>query len=153
MADPTGLIGKWAFERVIEDLATGGISDASGVCELSREAPGVILWRERATLRHGGRELEASREMRIEHDCEGWHVKFADGRYFHPWTPGKMAVHHCGADLYEGVIELGLGDATEAITSWQMTWRVRGPAKNLRIKTQLHPCASAQTALGMFTHR
>lgn len=135
MGDPTGLIGTWSFERVINDLEAGGTSRASGVCELSRQDAGLILWRERATLRHAGRELPASREMCIENDGGSWHVKFDDGRYFHPWSPSDTVVHHCGADVYEGFVDLG--DPAETVSSWQVTWRVRGPRKNLLIVTRL----------------
>lgn len=135
MVEPTELIGTWLFERTIADLRDGETSAASGSCELTPEDSDLIHWRERATLRHGGRELPASRDLRIERDGSDWHVRFDDGRYFHPWLPGEEVTHPCGPDIYNGVIDLsGLGDPVE---SWQMTWRVRGPRKDLRIHTRL----------------
>lgn len=133
--DPAHLIGVWSFERSIEDLQNEETSGASGSCELVPEGRDLILWRERAMLRHGGREFAASRDLRIERGEEGWHVKFDDGRYFHPWVPGEPVTHQCGADLYEGIIEFD--GAADTVTSWQVIWRVRGPEKDLRIHTRL----------------
>lgn len=139
MGDPTELIGKWNFERFIDDRRSGSRSSASGSCELVLEGADLILWREHGMLRHAGLELPTSRDLRIERgnrdDGATWHVTFDDGRYFHPWLPGEMVEHPCGADHYEGFIELI--EATGAIDSWRVRWRVRGPDKDLRIETLL----------------
>lgn len=134
--DPTKLIGRWSFEREIEDLRSGDRSSASGSCELVPENADLILWLERARLRHAGQEFPASRDLRVERDRDGWHVKFDDGRYFHPWLTDETVAHPCGPDLYEGVIDLG--EATDSISSWWVTWRVRGPRKDLLIRTRLN---------------
>lgn len=141
MVEPTELLGTWHLKREIEDLRNGQKSSADGSCDLARVDADRIRWHERVTLRHAGHELPASRHLRIERgrvaeDALSWHVYFDDGRYFHPWRTDEAVSHPCGADLYEGVIELE--DPAGSVESWQITWRVRGPAKDLRIDTRLN---------------
>jgi hypothetical protein len=134
-ADPTALLGSWTFDRLIEDLATGERSSADGSCELTAAGDDLILWHERATLNHGDQVFSASRDLRIERSAGAWHVHFGDGRYFHPWSTTAAVTHPCGEDLYEGLIEVD--PTTDPVTTWQITWRVHGPRKDLRISTRL----------------
>lgn len=133
--NPTALIGRWLFERLIEDFATGQRSSAMGSCEFVAAGENLILWHEQATLEHGQQQFTASRDLRIERTDGAWHVHFGDGRYFHPWSTTAQVTHPCGEDLYQGRIEID--PATDPVETWQITWRIHGPRKDLRIETRL----------------
>jgi hypothetical protein len=60
-------------------------------------------------------------------------VRFDDGRPFHPLVlrAARVAVAHaCGEDAYEGAYVVLGPDA------FDVTWRVRGPAKDQRIESR-----------------
>lgn len=62
-------------------------------------------------------------------DGSAW-MTFEDGRPFHPWLPGAVLEHRCGADLYVGRIDVAAG-------AMRTTWRVTGPAKDQLLVTDL----------------
>lgn len=133
---PDRLLGEWVLEREIVDRRSGMRSFASGRAKLTRERQDLITWHEDVLLSYRQSELAAHRNLRVELDDMGlWQVKFEDGRPFHPWSPGDTVTHHCGADTYKGVIDL-IGTA-DKISSWQTIWSVRGPEKDLSIRTRL----------------
>lgn len=131
--DPGILIGRWRLERVILDRRNRERLTADGEADLAWSGDDKIRWSERGILHHGESELCFRRVYLIRRRGESWQVTFEDGRDFHPWTPGETARHPCGPDLYQGVIDLG--DSATGISSWRVTWRVRGPQKDLELKT------------------
>jgi hypothetical protein len=60
-------------------------------------------------------------------------ICFTDGRFFHTLdlTRGAWrAVHHCGADTYEGQFRVVGRDL------WEAAWRITGPRKDQRLSTR-----------------
>lgn len=129
---PPDLLGTWSLTRSIEDRASGERLHVTGSTELSLQEDGRVAWSETGTMVRGdGSRIPVSRELLVEERAEGWMVLFADGREFHPWAPGTQVVHPCGSDLYDGLIDVpGNG-------SWHVTWHVRGPQKDLSIRSTL----------------
>jgi hypothetical protein len=128
--DPLGLLGSWRLERTVDDVLAGDVSTVSGTLTLTERGPDEVAWREEGEWHHRGRVLPVYRDLAVVRRAEGWWVLFADGRAFHPWSPGAEVVHPCGADTYRGLVE-GTAEA------WQVTWQVSGPAKDYRMVTDL----------------
>ena len=125
---PEYLLGTWEVERALEDAALGAGS-FRGSATFRTDADG-IAWEEAGTMRLGRYAGPARRELRIAPAGNGWEVSFADGRPFHrlELSGSGCRMHHpCGADSYDGELEL-LGPDEFAIR-----WRVSGPAKAQRL--------------------
>jgi hypothetical protein len=124
------LPGRWAVERTLADAALGSGTFA-GEATFTPDGRG-LLWKERGRLRLGRYDGPAARTLRVVPDGDGWTVRFADGRPFHrlDLCGGRCAVAHpCGEDLYEGEYAVRGPDALD------VSWRVRGPAKDQRIES------------------
>ncbi len=143
-ASPRELVGSWLLSRRIEDRRARETLHVTGTTEVSMREDGRIAWRESGELTRGAaadappipvrRELLIERrecfqdgEQRTESPGGEWMVLFADGRDFHPWTPGRAVVHPCGEDRYDGLVEI-----TDT-GRWHVTWEVVGPAKDMTI--------------------
>lgn len=83
-----------------------------------------------------GGETSVFRHLFVEQRPDGWWVTFEDGRDFHPWSVGPSVVHPCGADTYEGRIQVDSPDA------WTVVWVVSGPAKDYTMTTRLTRAAN-----------
>jgi Family of unknown function (DUF6314) len=127
--EPTALLGEWQLTRSLRDELAGLSGTASGRLTLRAEDDG-IAWQEQGTLLWNGSQLPFSRSYRLRRTPTGWWLYFADGRPFHPWTPGHRVIHPCAEDEYHGLITVDGPD------SWQTLWDVRGPATAQRIRTQ-----------------
>ncbi|UEJ83044.1 DUF6314 family protein [Brachybacterium halotolerans subsp. kimchii] len=146
-ASPLALLGDWLLNRRIEDRLSREILQVTGTTEISMREDGRIVWSESGVLVRGAadaRPIPVRRELLIERRArpldgqrgaaspdEDWMVLFADGRDFHPWTPGRAVVHPCGEDRYDGLVEIR--DERE----WHVTWEVTGPAKDMTIRSVL----------------
>lgn len=146
-ASPRELVGDWLLSRRIEDRRARETLHVTGTTELSMREDGRIAWRESGELIRGAADappIPVRRELLIERRArpldeqggadspdEDWMVLFADGRDFHPWTPGRAVVHPCGEDRYDGLVEIR--DERE----WYVTWEVTGPAKDMSIHSVL----------------
>ena len=126
--DPTAYLpGTWALTRSVHDAQLGaGRFDGLATFTLDGEA---IEWREHGRLRLASYDGPARRALRILRTADGWEVRFADGRPFHPLELGREAAveHPCGADRYTGVYSVEGPDA------FTVRWRVRGPAKEQQV--------------------
>jgi hypothetical protein len=89
-----------------------------------------LRWAESGTLRWGGATYPVSRTYLLREGADGWEVRFADGRPFHPWRPGVWVTHPCRGDVYTGLVAVGPGRV-------RTLWDVRGPAKDQRLVTRL----------------
>ncbi|MFE1953076.1 MULTISPECIES: DUF6314 family protein [Streptomyces] len=138
------LAGKWDVERTVRDLSaqvTGrfaGTTDfvpaADGEGGLRHVESGAFTWR--------GVERPAERTLFFRPGDEPGTavVHFADGRFFHGLdlrTGSHVADHPCAADLYRGTFTVTGRDR------WWSEWNVRGPAKNLVIKTYYRRAADS----------
>src|SRR5690348_2020090 len=118
---PTELLGLWQLRRRLLDRRLRLHGTVVGTLTLSPDDGGV-RWLERGQLCWPGRSAVVFRELRLREDAAGWQVFFADGRIFHPWRPGAAVVHHCGQDVYRGVVDT-------ARNRLRILWDVAGPAK------------------------
>ncbi|MGA8115729.1 MAG: DUF6314 family protein [Actinocatenispora sp.] len=129
------LTGRWRLDRRIVDERSGQTGTFVGAAEF-RPAGDGLWYRESGELEFGGHRGEAWRELSYRRgDGTVLRVEFDDGRYFHDLdlSVGRWAVTHpCRADEYEG--EFGI----EGPDRWWQDWRVTGPAKDQRFRTDFH---------------
>ncbi|GAA2593076.1 DUF6314 family protein [Streptomyces violaceus] len=127
------LAGRWSVARSVRDLASGAQGEFSGTTVFRPEEAGGLLHHESGTFVWQGVARPAERTLRFLPGPDGTaDVRFADGRPFHDLdlTSGRyVADHPCAADLYRG--EFTVRDADH----WRTVWRVRGPAKDLVLRT------------------
>ncbi|MFB6847604.1 DUF6314 family protein [Streptomyces sp. NPDC056373] len=129
------LAGRWRVSRSVRDLASGAEGEFTGTTEFRAdgERPGGLLHHESGTFVWQGVARPAERTLRFLPGPGGTaDVRFADGRPFHDLdlTSGRhVADHPCAADLYRG--EFAVRDSDH----WRTVWRVRGPAKDLVLRT------------------
>lgn len=128
--DPRDLAGTWRFDRVVEDRL-GPARRVTGTTELVVEEAHRVRWSESGTMTWDGGETPVFRNLFVEQRPDGWWVTFEDGRDFHPWSVGQTVVHPCGADTYEGRIDVRPPEA------WTVVWVVSGPAKDYTMTTRL----------------
>lgn len=127
------LEGAWRIVRRIDDRRARHEARFHGTARIAPDpalGPGALAWHEEGDLASPAHRGRATRDMRIVPAGDAWEVLFADGRPFHPLDlrSGRCeVVHLCGADRYEGVIELP-GPERASIA-----WRITGPAKDLVI--------------------
>jgi len=127
------LSGCWRIDRVFLDRNRSLRGTMVGHAQFA-ESINSLRYSERGALSFGDYEGEAEQGFNLEF-AEGVaqaSVRFRDGRPFYSLdlSEGWTAVSHvCGPDLYEGRF-LALDDL-----SWQSTWEVSGPRKNLQIVT------------------
>lgn len=133
IADPRSLSGRWTLSRTINDRLADEQSTVTGFTELTVINDEHITWHETGTLLRGAQELPVQRTLNVVVRDAQWIVTFDDGRYFHPWLPGTVVEHPCGADHYVGTIEVG----PEPVTEWTVQWDVTGPHKNYTMKSLL----------------
>ncbi|MET9393956.1 DUF6314 family protein [Streptomyces sp. NPDC006624] len=127
------LAGRWRVSRTVRDLAGGAEGEFSGTTEFSALEGGGLLHHESGTFVWQGVARPAERTLRFLPGPDGTaDVRFADGRPFHDLdlrSGRHVAGHPCAADLYRGEFTvLGAG-------RWRTVWRVRGPAKDLVLRT------------------
>ncbi len=132
VADPTRLLGRWRFTRVVEDRTESQVHHIDGVLELTEEAPGRIRWTETGRWHQDSGDVEVGRRLWLDQVGERWWVRFEDGRDFHEWAPGRPVSHWCSPDDYRGVVE----GTTE---HWTVRWEVTGPQKDYTMTTVLTP--------------
>lgn len=127
------LAGRWAVVRSVADLAAGVTGEFTGTAEF-RPAGAALVYLERGELVFGTHRGPAWRELRYLPDGPGrMRVEFDDGRPFHDLdlTAGRWRVTHpCRADAYSGEFRVAGPDR------WYQDWRVRGPAKDQRLRTR-----------------
>ncbi|CAL9392673.1 hypothetical protein SUDANB2_01284 [Streptomyces sp. enrichment culture] len=128
------LAGRWRVTRSVRDLASGAEGEFTGSTVFEAREDGGLLHRESGTFVWQGVARPAERTLRFLPGPDGTaDVRFADGRPFHDLdlTSGRhVADHPCAADLYRG--EFTALDADH----WHTVWRVRGPAKDLVLRTE-----------------
>lgn len=127
--DPPALVGLWRLQRTLLDRLSGQRGTATGTLTLTR-AVDAIGWAEQGTVEWGGKAYAFTRDYRLTREPDGWWMRFADDRPFHPWTPGEWVTHPCRADEYRGLI-------TSKGDTWTVRWDVQGPAKSQLIVTAL----------------
>jgi hypothetical protein len=129
-SDPRDLLGSWRFRRTVDDRL-GPDRHVAGTSDLTLEDDGRVRWSERGTMTWDGGSTPVSRTLFVEDRPDGWWVTFDDGRDFHPWEVGDRVLHPCGADTYDGRIDVTGPD------TWTVEWRVSGPAKDYTMTTHL----------------
>lgn len=137
MTTPVDLLGRWCLRRTIDDRLADETSRVTGTAVLSATGDGAVRWHEEGLLRRPGlAPTEVTRTLLVVPPEPGpdaapwpWLVTFADGRPFHPWTPGVHVDHPCPPDHYRGRVALDLP------AGWSVTWEVRGPAKRYTMST------------------
>lgn len=131
--DPTALVGRWRFHRMVVDRLEGVEHRVDGVLELSAQSADHLTWEERGHWHQPSGEVEVSRSLLLDHQPErGWWVRFEDGREFHRWAPGQAVLHDCRPDTYRGTV-------TGSVKGWTVVWEVSGPRKDYTMTTQLTP--------------
>jgi hypothetical protein len=139
-AAPAGcpLEGTWRIARTIGDLRADVDASFAGIAVIAPAAPDEpwLTWREKGELVQPGHRGQATRDLRIVRTPTGpWEVLFSDGSPFHdldlrPGAGPCAVVHLCGADRYDGRFILSADGA-----GLRVTWRVRGPRKDLVIES------------------
>ena len=132
--DPRELAGRWRLVRRICDRAAGQHGTVTGELVIDPDGDG-LRWAEHGTLRWGGHERPVHRAYLLRPGADGWEVRFADGRPFHPWRPGEPVRHPCRDDLYTGLVTVDPGRI-------RTLWDVRGPAKDQRLVTRCYRSAA-----------
>ncbi|WP_030901506.1 MULTISPECIES: DUF6314 family protein [unclassified Streptomyces] len=127
------LAGRWRVTRSVRDLAEGVQGEFTGTTLFEKQETGGLLHVESGTFTWHGVARPAERTLRFLPGPDGTaDVRFADGRPFHDLdlrSGRHVAGHPCAADLYRG--EFTVRDAGH----WRTVWRVRGPAKDLVLRT------------------
>lgn len=127
------LAGRWRVSRSVRDLASGTEGEFAGSTLFEALETGGLLHHESGTFVWQGVARPAERTLTFLPGPGGTaDVRFADGRPFHDLdlTSGRhVADHPCSADLYRG--EFTVRD----MDHWRTVWRVRGPAKDLVLRT------------------
>jgi hypothetical protein len=124
---PPDLLGSWWLRRRLLDRRLGEHGGVVGTLTLASHGS-EVRWLERGELCWQGRRVPVFRELRLTEDEDGWQVRFADGRAFHPWRLDQVVHHPCRDDLYCGLIR-----ATRE--RLRTLWDVTGPGKDQRILT------------------
>ncbi len=127
---PPSLVGRWSLRRRVIDRVVGTAGEVDGTLTLA-PMPGGVRWFEEGTLHWGGHDYAVHRELHLVAPAAGaggWQVRFADGRDFHPWTPGEVVRHPCRADEYCGLVVVD-----RSALRLRVLWDVTGPAKQQRI--------------------
>jgi Family of unknown function (DUF6314) len=122
------LLGDWQVQRDVHDAQLGD-GRFEGTATFARR-DGGLTWHEHGRLRLARYDGPGRRDLLLDRDGAGWQVRFADGRPFHrlELTDGTCAVEHrCGRDVYAGAY------AVTGRDSFEVRWRVRGPAKDQRL--------------------
>ena len=126
-------MGDWRVLRRVDDRRAGQHGLFEGTARIVAEGQGA-RYREEGTLRlGGGPPLAASRDYLWLPDGDGIAVRFADGGFFHRFTPLGRAPgtdHACGQDLYRVTYDVA------AWPAWTAEWAVTGPAKNYVMATR-----------------
>ncbi|TQS46044.1 DUF6314 family protein [Cryptosporangium phraense] len=128
--NPYDLVGEWELARRVVDQATGVHGRVSGDLRVSAETEGLVF-AESGVLLWEGHRLPVSRVSRLRSVDGEWWMLFEDGRPFHPWRPGVPVVHPCGADTYDGLV-----DVDQDGRRMRTLWDVHGPAKSQRLITR-----------------
>ena len=139
--EPLRLLGRWRFERVVEDGRSGQRSEVHGAGSITRASATRLVWHETGTWTRSGIESPVARThlldlVELDGDSNGqrgWVVLFDDERLFHPWAPGTEVVHPCGEDTYVGRYDLG--GLAEQPERWVTRWHCTGPAKDYVLTT------------------
>ncbi|WP_152365011.1 DUF6314 family protein [Microlunatus speluncae] len=130
--DPAWLLGRWSFDRAIDDRRNGIQGRVTGEMIFVAE-PDRIRWQETGTLTWGETRTPVTRTLYLVEQAGDRIVTFADGRHFHDWRPGVAVRHPCGDDHYAGVIDIAPGDPELLI----ITWDVTGPGKDYTAVTRM----------------
>ena len=133
--------GSWSYLRILDDRRLGTRGSILGHAGFEA-AEAALLYSERGHLSFAGSETIATRRYRYSFpEGQRAEVFFADGRPFHAMDLSRgedYFTHDCPPDLYQG--HCRLLDAS----SWQLSWRVTGPRKDLRLKTRYRRFADPQ---------
>ncbi|KQO62806.1 DUF6314 family protein [Curtobacterium sp. Leaf261] len=128
---PTDVLGAWTLARTVVDRTAGDTRVVAGTTTLTSVHDGRVLWEESGTMTWSGGSVPVSRTLVVtDEGADGWMVRFADGREFHPWRPGTEVVHDCAPDVYRGFV-----DGSPA--AWSVVWEATGPAKDYRMESRL----------------
>jgi hypothetical protein len=129
------LTGAWRIARTVKDARSGQDGGFDGTAVFAPLADGGLLLTESGTMRLGGYTGPAEQTYRyVFPDGPGRAEVFRhDGTPFHRLdlaTGTGEAVHHCGADLYQGTFRV-LGP-----DEWIVEWAVSGPRKDYHMVTR-----------------
>ena len=129
------LTGAWRISRTVRDARSGQDGGFEGRALFAPLPDGGLLLTESGTMRLGGYTGSAEQTY-----C--YHFPNGPGRaevFRHDGTPfheldlmagTAEAVHHCGADLYQGTFRV-LGP-----DEWVVEWAVSGPRKDYHMVTR-----------------
>ena len=130
-ADPASVLGEWVIDRDVADLRAGLSGTFHGRLVVAAGVDGYT-WSESGTLRWEGRTSPAARHLWLRLRGAQWWTTFSDGRPFHPWRPNTEVVHHCGQDVYTGLVSYSAG----APDRMDIRWDVAGPRKRQRLTSR-----------------
>lgn len=136
------LAGRWQLTRDLTDHRDGMAGDMMGHAVFAAEDD-TLRYRETGAMRLGGYHGQAYQSyLYYFPQPAAAQIRFTDGRAFHALdlTDGVwQAVHHCGADTYEGRFRV------LSFNLWEATWRIAGPRKDQRLSTRYRrdPTASS----------
>ena len=132
-ADATLLEGSWSLRRTIHDIQNSSTTLVVGQATFERHGDGILAWGEQGTLYLPGNDVHVTASRSIIREQDGmWSVRFADGRFFHPWHERESFAHHCEPDEYTGSLQHLSEDPDQ---TWMMRWAARGPSKHYLIES------------------
>jgi hypothetical protein len=131
------LTGAWRIARTVKDARGGQNGGFDGMAVFALLPDGGLLLTESGTMRLGGYTgpAEQTYHYRFPDDPRRAEVFRHDGTLFHELdlTGGTAeAVHHCGADIYQGTFRV-LGP-----DEWVVEWVVSGPRKDYQMVTRYY---------------
>lgn len=124
--------GQWRIGRRIDDYRDKRIGQFDGTATIARSASGMLYTEEGVLTLEGATPMRASRQYHWNSANGAIRVDFEDGRFFHSFEPatGKSdAVHLCGEDEYRVIYHF------MNWPEWRAEWRVRGPRKDYRMRS------------------
>ena len=129
------LTGRWHIARTVSDARSGRDGGFDGTGTFAPLPDGGLLLTESGTMRLGDHTGPAEQTYRYAFpDGPGRAEVFRhDGTPFYDLdlaTGTATAVHHCGADLYQGTFQV-LGP-----DEWIVEWAVSGPRKDYHMVTR-----------------
>jgi hypothetical protein len=131
------LQGTWDVQKIILDLnqKTEGTFKGTLHFKKSKEDSRILLYCEEGMLSFQDFEGPSFRSLFYTFpETYQANVYFAPSSFFHDLDlrTGQWSVlHSCGSDLYEGKFSV------REENQWQVTWKIKGPRKNLIIDSTL----------------
>lgn len=133
---PQDFEGEWRISRQITDFRILESGTLEGTATFTPNAAGLSYHEVGQLVFADAAPIRAERRYTWRFGPDQIEVSHADGSAFHAFNiaGGPEATPHlCGSDMYRGTYSF------VRFPLWQVTWLVKGPAKNYRSVTLYEP--------------